>query len=34
MGNTLILTFENVPVEKLDKVKDYQDQWFGTVKTP
>ncbi len=31
-GNTLILTFENVPVEKLDKVKDYQDQWFGTVK--
>ncbi len=30
-GNTLILTFENVPVERLDKVKDHHDQWFGKI---
>ena len=31
-GNTLILCFEDVPVEKLDQVKNYTDKWYGELK--
>ncbi len=31
-GNTLILCFEDVPVEKLEQVKNYTDKWYGEAK--